>query len=309
MKKFAKVCLIIVAAMFAAGLLFCGIATVMGAGYGTLRQMARNGEFSFNFGNVNWEDEDWIDDEEIDSTEGAENLAYAEYQSSAVKNLDVNVEAAQVIWQESDDENLITVELERGRKQYYSATLSGDTLEIEYDFNSHHSVKLKQHRIVISIPKNMKFDMVDLEIGAAEMIITAPSIQCQNLELQVGAGELTAEKFEVSDTMDISIGAGVIDINNGTYKNVLLECGMGTLKLKGKLEGDISGDCGMGSLLIELDGNREDYNYNLSCGMGTLKMNGTDYAAVGGSHSETNENAIGTIQLDCGMGTLELNIQ
>lgn len=47
MKKFTKISLIIAAVLVGMGSLLCGISSVMGAGYGTIYQMARDGELNY----------------------------------------------------------------------------------------------------------------------------------------------------------------------------------------------------------------------------------------------------------------------
>ena len=49
----------------------------------------------------------------------------------------------------------------------------------------------------------------------------------------MGAGELTGADFAVTGTLDIKLGAGDIDLEGGTYKDIKLDCGMGSFALDG----------------------------------------------------------------------------
>lgn len=327
MKKFTKVCLIIVAVMAGVGILLCGIASLMGAGFGTMRMMADNGDF--NLGNWHigdkgfyydsdddWNDEDWDDEDEnenfLDSTEqGTSGFEKSmQFALSDVKDLKLDVEAAEIAVKEAESTDQITVTIDHGKEKYYSCSLDGNVLKVKYDTENHFMTNNYHGPLItISIPKGASFGTLDFDIGAAETEINVSELICETLKIDVGAGTLEAEEFSVSQKADITIGAGTVDIDGGEYGELKLDCGMGTFDMNGKVNGDIKGHCGMGTVALELKGEKDNYNYDLSCGMGELKVNDKNYSSISGSHKEKHQDAIGTISLDCGMGSVDVQIK
>lgn len=329
MKKFTKVSLIIVAVLAGLGILLCGIASLMGAGAGTIYGMAKAGELDYGswhigpYGIYTGEDEDdWFDEEEHgvmgessekgkNETKDGESIEVTNSQSFAVsdiKNLNVNVDVATLYIEENSDTEHISVELNRGGQKYYSCSLDGDTLNIVYDIKKY-IVNNKGAKITVKIPQGVHFEDVVLKNGAAELIMELPGISCDTMTADMGAGNLVAERIEVKRKMDISIGAGSVEIEDGSYGELKLKCGMGNIELGGKLKGNMVAECGMGNIDLDLQGSETDYNYELSCGMGELEINDTSYSNIGGNKSITNVDTIGTITLECGMGNIDLDIE
>ena len=325
MKKFTKISLIIVAILGGLGILLMIIASLMGAGAGTIYRMAEAGELDYGGWHIGpygiyigGEDDDWVDDEdgwvdendeEADGKNGGKGSdTILSFGAADIKNLNINVDAATLYIEENSDKEHITVELNRGREKYYSCNLDGDTLTIVYDIKKT-IVNSEGAKITVKIPQGMHFEAVVLETGATELIVELPGISCDTLTADIGTGNLVAERMEVTGKMDISIGAGNVEIEDGSYGELKLECGMGNIELDGVLNGDMVAECGMGNIDLDLRGKEANYNYELSCGMGELKINDTSYSNIGGSRSITNVDTIGTITLECGMGNIELDIE
>lgn len=342
MKKFTKVCLIIVGALFGVGMLLCGVSSVMGAGFGTIRQMAKNGEL--NRGNWHiteygiyysdeddfdndWEwsgDWDWDDEEieapeapeapEIEKTEvseksdNSENEMETGYAVADIKKMDLDIGAAALIFKNGTDSEKVKVTLKNGKSRYYEVGMSGDTLEIEYDVDNHlhHNNKAE---IIVEMPAGMELNEMDLDIGAADVEINLDDVTCKKMKLDVGAANLIANEFHVTEMFDVSVGAGNVEIEGGTYEDVKIDCGVGNFELAGTVAGDMDADCGLGNMSLVLTGEKEDYNYKLTCGMGSIEIDGHTYSSISGSHKETNPGATAMINLDCGMGGIEVEFE
>ena len=321
MKKFTKVSLIIVAVLAALGIVFCIAASLMGAGAGIIFGMAKDGELDYGSWHIgpygihfgedieSWGDEEQnridIEDDRVENTDTAKNQSFM---VTDVKNLNIDVDAATLYVEKNSDTEHIMVELTRGKQNYYSCNLDGDTLNIIYDVNNMIMTN-ESAKITVKIPQAMHFENVELETGATEMIVGLPGISCDTLTADIGAGNLIAEYMEVTGKMDISIGAGNVEIEDGSYGELKLKCGMGNVEIDGVLKGDMVAECGMGNMNLEMRGRETDYNYELSCGMGELEINDTSYSNIGGSRKITNVDTIGTITLECGMGNIELDIE
>lgn len=303
MRKFTKVSLLIVAVMASLGLLLCGISAMLGGGFGPFWQMAKAGEF--NIGHWELYNGGYYDDENSNKT-GTDSSVQS-FPLSSVVNMDLDIDLAELEFIEAADAKQITVSLKRGYEKYYKCKLEGDTLLISYKINSH-NLNRNGPKITVEVPEQAKFDILELELGAAEAELAVDGLACEELTVDVGAGKITVDSIEVKQRMDLKVGMGMVEINGGTYQDVALDCGMGTLSLEGTVKGDLTGTCGMGNIELDLDGRESDYNYDLSCGMGNLNVNDISYSGIGGSRIITNEGAIGTMKLDCSMGQIEVTI-
>lgn len=339
MKKFTKISFIIVAVIAGVGIILCGIASLMGAGRSDIW---KNGNLSY--GNwrvgadgIHYENEieydDWEEDfDEIgetieDATTDIENewndeLADLDTEWSSfpdtnvlkqdialadVKNMKLNLDAAYLKVVPSSQAETISAKLVTGKEKYYSCTLNGDTLIVTYD--EEHHVKNSSPKIELAIPKGASFDKITINTGAVEGEISLEKLTCKNMDINVGAGDLQVKKFVVTDKLELAIGAGNVEIKDGEYKDVKVECGVGNLELCGKVTGNVTGHCGMGDMELKLQGKESDYNYKLACGLGQIEINDTKYSNLSGSKKIQNENAIGTVDLDCGMGGINVEIE
>ena len=327
--------LIIVAVLVVLGLLFCGVAAGLGAGRAELiQEIEKEGELTSG----NWHigkygiyygesdasyvddddfddvDDDPDDDEDDDSDmdddfEGLATIGSGEAALSDVKNIKMNIDAAEVKIVTAEDSDKITVELKKGSEKYLTCKLDGDTFSIKYNEKKKVGIGYKGAKLLIHVPEKAVFGDVTMKVGAADVRVDVPDFTCENLTLDVGAGNLETDGFTVNRLLNVSIGAGNLEIDDGTYQDVEMNCGVGNLEFGGTVNGNLTGECGMGNVTLDLKGTETDYDYKLACGMGQIAINGTTYSAISGNKTITNENIIGTIDLDCGMGQITCNIR
>lgn len=336
MKKFSKICLIIVGILLGIGILLCGISSWMGAGMSTIRLMANEGELDRGKWHINsdgiyydgdYEDDyDWDDMEEntdeeagdIENTkksDASDDVMVSKYAVSDIKKMDMDIGAAALVITTGTDADHVIVTMENGDRRDFEAEMDGNTLEIAYG-NEHMTFWLvrqssnhKDAKIIIEIPAGMKLEKVNMDIGAADVTVDATDVTCGELCMDVGAASIKMNALDVTELLDVSVGAGSVEMKGGTYQNANIECGVGNFEMSGTVDGNLTAECGMGNTIIKLNGNEDDYNYVLSCGMGSLTVNHTKYADIAGEYEIENDGAVGTIDLECGMGNLELEIQ
>ncbi len=327
MKKFTKISLIIAAILGGVGMFLCGIASIMGGGYGVIYRLEENGGLDYGKWHIDKygiyygeDDETWdmdVDDEtdidvetniDVETGVDADALWYA-YETADIKNLDLDVGAAELFFVEGTREDAIVVRLYNCKKRNYEGSVQGSTLKLQYKLKNYFWHQDNDMRIMVEIPAGMHFEKMDLDVGATNAEFSLTDVSCDTLLLTVGAGNIIAEEFEVKERMDVDAGVGNVEIYGGSYQDVTVSCGMGNFSMEGTLGGSLNADCGMGNMELELEGDADAYNYDLSCGMGELKVNGTKYSSIAGSQKIQNEGAIGTIDLDCGMGNLDLVIE
>ena len=345
MKKFTKIMLIIAVSLLGAGLIFCGVSTAMGA---SVWRMAKNGELRYgtwHIGQVGLyyssadgddeedddmddfdEDDDDSDDDDSDdddsddddmitdisdmefSTEVPAGGADSSFDVSSIRNIKLDIDAAEITVKEPDDSTKIRAVLKHGKEKYYSCRLDGDTLKIKYDAKKHYYKRSPQ--IILYLPKGSSFDELNFDIGAADMSWKDFDVSCNNLILKVGAGNFEAEQFQVYGKMDVSVGVGNVEITDGVvYGDVALDCGVGNFSMEGSVEGNLKADCGMGSMTLDLNGGEKEYNYKLSCGLGSIDVDGETYSNISGDKEVKNEGAEKNMELDCGMGSIEVDFE
>lgn len=70
-------------------------------------------------------------------------------------------------------------------------------------------------------------------------------------------------------------------------------------EMRGKLEAD----CGVGELLLNLKGVKEDYNYDLECGIGEIRCADESYSGFGKDYTIDNH-AAKNMEIECGIGQI-----
>ncbi len=242
------------------------------------------------------------------STEVPADGADSSFDADSVRNIKLDVDAAEITVKEPDDSTKIRAVLKHGKEKYYSCRLDGDTLKIKYDTKNHYYKKSPQ--IILYLPKGSSFDELNFDIGAADMSWKDFDSTCNRLIVDVGAGNFEAEQFQVYGKMDVSVGVGNVEITDGVvYGDVALDCGVGNFSMEGSVEGNLKADCGMGSMTLDLNGEEKEYNYKLSCGLGSIDVDGETYTNISGEKEVKNEGAEKNMELDCGMGSIEVDFE
>ena len=145
----------------------------------------------------------------------------------------------------------------------------------------------EEGQIVITIPEDAVFDAVEIGIGAGRL--EAHSIAADEIEVSVGAGEGIIHDFQA--------------------ESFAAECAAGKLTLSGRAGKLAQVDCGMGAVVLTLDGGEEAYNCDISCGMGEVQI-GEQYRTGGLAAERTIQNgADRTLQIDCGMGSVKVEFE
>lgn len=157
----------------------------------------------------------------------------------------------------------------------------------------------KGMKVILTIPQDKIFDYVDIRAGAGTVTIDELSSNMLNIDL--GAGELTAQILDASDKAEIDGGAGSVTISDGRLNNADIDMGVGELNLTSELSGKSSIDYGVGETNLVLIGEEDYYKIELDKGIGEAFMDGkkmSDDSVYGAGKN--------FIEIDGGIG--ELNI-
>lgn len=104
--------------------------------------------------------------------------------------------------------------------------------------------------------------------------IEVDTLSSKNLALDLGAGKVTINNLVVTEQATIDGGAGKISILNGSIHNLELDMGVGELSLTSMLTGDNELDAGVGKVSLNLIGN--DYKIKVDKGIGSTSINGNN---------------------------------
>ena len=265
MKRFTKICLILAAVLTALGMIGVGVGFLLGA---KPEQLA--GNLSYTAPSLSRSHGQNKDSNSSDSSE----YTY----DSAIRRLELDVHYASVTIGTSEDDH-ISVKARNAGKYFKETVEDGDMLVLEDER-----------------PKGK---------ATLELEILLPDRVLEEMELDLGAAELTADRLQARQfSLDIGAGAGTIQ-SLLTSEDASLDIDVGELTI-GYFDGsDLELDCGTGQLSITVAGEEQGYNYDLECGIGSIDIGGSSYSGLSSSHSVGN-GAARTISADCGMGAISL---
>ena len=281
MKKGWKIFWTVIISLTGAGVVFCIIALCLGVTFSQFEKAYPNGIGIIRKNYVSFE-EDWDDDDD-DEPEETENVVSGETFSN-VENLKLDIGASEVRIKTGTDDKIHVDDSGMKTENAVQKTLShdGKTLEITTKMRSSFSFKNVRNAkgtLVIYLPRDYKFDQVDMEYGAVTAEIDG--LNAKSLKIESGA-------------------------SGCTIKNADIETGAGSLDFYGTVEKEVDIDCGAGSVTLNLEGKVEDYNYELDSSAGSIEI-GEDIDLGGLSTEKSIDNGSKrTIEISNGAGSVEI---
>ena len=212
--------------------------------------------------------------------------------TNTITSLSVNISAAELEIKTGDKFNVET------NHKYLKCEEKDDVLKISETRKLFASYP-KGMKVILTIPEEIVFDYVDISTGAGS--VTIDKLSSNILDIDIGAGELNAQRLDALYKSEIDGGAGSITINGGRLNNADIDVGVGELNLCSELLGKSSIDYGIGETNIELLGTDDDYKIELDKGIGEAMLDGrqmSDDSVYGAGKNH--------IEIDGGVG--ELNI-
>lgn len=160
--------------------------------------------------------------------------------------------------------------------------------------------------ILVTIPNDFVANDYKINLGAGELDME--ELNAASCNIRVGAGSMKIKQLDTSNNIILEVGVGELVLSNLKTQDAELNCGMGSIRVIGEVLKDLSADCGMGEIELDLSGKEKDYNFNVDCGMGEVRINSHHYDFIA-SKSLRNQDAIGTFDLNCGMGSIRVELQ
>lgn len=312
MKKLLKICLIIVAALAAAGVILVCVATVnvsRGPSLDELNQtewmrsrgwhISKQGPFSWritnHYGNKN-SDETTIQTD----TEGQ-----YEYNSSEVKEISLSTGSDYVQIQPSEDDQIRVKILDDAD---YSVSLTDSRLEItsatsgfQFGFTLESD---EAPQAILYLPDDYMADRLELKVGSGELT-NETTLRASTIVLGTGSGEIDLEQEIIAGSELLAdAGSGDLNLKNMNCKGRFrIAVGSGDASVTGSVQGDVKADAGSGEIELDLQGISEQDAYEIACGSGDVKINKKYYDK---STTVTATGGDSTLWLTCGSGSIRL---
>lgn len=235
------------------------------------------------------------------SSDGNKNKEFYEYASDAVDSLNIDIEHGDVTFENGNSFMVKFVDMGHYRVK---CELDGSTLVVSEEKKGWGFSLGSKPECIIIIPDNFKSVNADIILNAGEMQVNSLSAQMADIEVDAGSCEIG--KLEVSEELDMNVGAGSITIDNADISNSSFECGAGEINVNGSIDGDFDVDCGMGSSCFNLDKNIDEYNFDIECGLGSVNIGGHEYSGNTDMTIDGN-NASYNADINCGLGEIRIN--
>lgn len=210
-------------------------------------------------------------------------------------NLDIEISAADFIIEEGDAFSIDS------NHKYLKVEEKNNTLRI-YDTKRPFGINNETYKVILTVPKDIVFDEVSIETGAAKLSVL--SITTYDLDLHLGAGLVALTDVTVNTEADIEGGAGSLNIENCSFNNLGLDIGVGECDLEAKLFGNSELNCGVGTAnfkLVETDD--VTYRVDVEKGLGTVKLDGKKLEKAtqfGNGNSK--------VEINCGVGDVDIDL-
>ncbi len=162
---------------------------------------------------------------------------------------------------------------------------------------------INDQKITLTVPEDAILDSALFEFGAAE--VRMDQVATKELYLTVGAGTLHAKGLTATELAKLNVGAGAFYADNVSLTNAELVCGVGEMEISGLIDGESTADCGVGSMLLTMDGVQEHYYGELNCGLGEIDFG--DISIEGsGRKSYGTSSAERRMDIKCGIGEVDV---
>lgn len=237
---------------------------------------------------------DEIFDDEHKKNETSEASGKHTITLSDLKSIEIDVRAANVTIVNSSEEylefsdNAIKYEVLNGELKLSDSPLSTGKEPVP-------SIKL-------SLNPETLLKVVKLEIGAGKT--DAKTINCEELEVDCGAGSFSVEKLIVTNNADFDIGAGNLTVKSGCFRDVDCDISAGGLNFVGRITGTADFENDVGNSDITLIGNKEDYRVKLEKGIGVTFFDGEKVLS-----DSLFGNGSAKIDIDSGTGKLNVTFE
>lgn len=261
------------------------------------------------------------DDNHNASKEPREGSVRLDLTANSLEDLELELSACTLKIAESEDDHvwlLMEGDSDRVKYEVQKDSLKLRTSDLAKSWVNDWSNISKKLMIYLYLPVDCHLQKLDIKMKAG--FVECVPVYAKVVEAECDAGEfqfkgLSGDKIEFEtgagsalfDSLwakesKLVVGAGSIEVDDMSIEDKLvLDIGMGSGKINGRIDGELDADCGMGELIMKLTGSEEEYDYDLECSMGSLSVNNNSY-----SDYEKNSGNDKKIDVECSMGNVEI---
>lgn len=128
------------------------------------------------------------------------------------------------------------------------------------------------------------------------------NLSAKDISLQVGAGKTTINKIKAFNSLNVDSGAGKFEILDGNINNFDLDMGTGNVSINSIITGNSKFDCGIGNIGIKLLDTSDNYELKISKGIGTITVDNNKI-----KDNTTIGHGNNKITIDGGIGEININ--
>lgn len=206
------------------------------------------------------------------------------YPYENIRKLKADINGA-VFFQESEEltEGQITI-AKAGKGEDYEYFQEEDTLKIDWPKRSRRNRDTVESSITILVPAGYPLDEIDIEVAAGTF--EAKAMEAKEISLQVKAGAVEIEQVK-ADKLGLETDAGWI-------------------RCRADVAREVSADSDLGEIVLELKGEKEDFDYELECSAGNIVLEGGELEEYQGLHYERTleHGAAKKAELECSAGNI-----
>lgn len=290
MKTFTKIMLILAGILASVGVICMVVAFAMGLTTEHLVDMIQDGRFSFDEGDLHISFDE--DDFDID------------LDKDIVLESDTQTEDTEVY---TIKESCSSMDIEFGAGVLELCYSDVETIQVKHINIPNLKVKVKNNTLVISEGGDVNVDLDDIEDRSLTILIPK-DMKFEEVDLEIGASKADIRDI-LADDVSITVGAGQADVSQIVAKQFELEVGAGQATVV-QLEVDkLNVEAGMGQVNVALNGVQEDYNYTVECGIGNVTVGSASYGGLGAEQSVKHQEATKEINVECGIGEVKIKFK
>lgn len=329
MRKFAKGCLIAALIMAVAGFAFVAASAATG-GLAQTMDLIDDGALSIDgedFGHITIYSHNNYHTQKAGEHSGTAHTTDG-VAASEVDSLDIDIQGGYLNIRPAEGDTFYA-DAADGRYSRAECYVENNTLYIQQKYTVKNLWKIwkwnrrKAPEAILYIPAACGLQNVNIDIGAGEIEMYdmtvggkmdidmgAGEIEMYNMtvsgkmDVDMGAGEIYGEKLNASE-LDVDVGAGEAAFCESIVENAKFSVSMGSAEYEGRITKDLEADCSMGSILLNLDGSMEEHNYTVDCSMGEIELDDRSYSGVINEMNIDN-GADSKFTIDCAMGSIEV---
>lgn len=171
----------------------------------------------------------------------------------------------------------------------YDYRQDGNTLKIDRPRTRSLGIQEEKRKtITILVPANEKMEKIEIEsVGKFQ----AEGMQAEKISVEVKAGQTVIDRAK-TDVLDLEVDAGRIECQADVAQK-------------------ISAECDAGEIALNVNGKKEDFDYDLECSLGTIVLNGEKPEEYTGLRKEKNIENTGSkkMDLECRAGNITVSYQ